>query len=418
MILFKRIFKSHIPSFVFSFVTLMFVFLLQFLMRYIDQLIGKGLSPFVIVELVSLNLAWMIVLAIPMSMLISVLMTYGGFSSTNEITAMKSSGVNYFQLFLPSLFLGIILTFFLVYFNNEILPETNHKAKSLIIDIRKKKPTFTIESGVFSNEIPGYSILSEKTYENSNKLDNIKIFNFTNPEFEVLIFAKKGSINFTKNFDKIIFDLENGEIHQLEKNNNKTYRKIKFEKHRIMTEIQGFSFVRSKDGTFEKSDRELSSKEMQKKVDSLKTIISNLKTNLSQKTKLHFQNIFENKNSNDSKFEYNYFSNSIKNNLSQIKYYEKEINTYLVEIHKKYAIPFACIIFVFIGAPLGIIVRRGNFGMSASLSLLFFLIYWSSLVGGEKLADRDLLPPFFAMWGANILLGFFGIILFYKVSKK
>ncbi len=96
----------------------------------------------------------------------------------------------------------------------------------------------------------------------------------------------------------------------------------------------------------------------------------------------------------------------------------KEENKYLVEIYKKYAIPAACLIFVFVGAPLGILVRRGNFGVSAVIALGFYVLYWACLVVGEKLADRDILPPSIAMWLGDIVVGMLGIYLTMLVSRE
>ena len=96
----------------------------------------------------------------------------------------------------------------------------------------------------------------------------------------------------------------------------------------------------------------------------------------------------------------------------------KQINTYMVEIHKKYAIPAACLVFVFIGVPLGVMARRGTFGVAASLSLGFFLMYWASLIGGEKLGDRGIMPPWLGMWMANIVLGAIGLVLTVRLTKE
>jgi lipopolysaccharide export system permease protein len=95
---------------------------------------------------------------------------------------------------------------------------------------------------------------------------------------------------------------------------------------------------------------------------------------------------------------------------------KRQIDSYMVEIHKKYSIPFACIVFVLIGAPLGIITRRGGFGVAAGMSLGFFLLYWAFLIGGEKLADREMLSPFLSMWSANFILGLAGVYLTFKNS--
>jgi lipopolysaccharide export system permease protein len=94
------------------------------------------------------------------------------------------------------------------------------------------------------------------------------------------------------------------------------------------------------------------------------------------------------------------------------------INQYLVEINKKYSIPVACIVFVFIGVPLGIIARRGTFGVAATLSIGFFLLYWASLIGGEKLADRGIIPPWIGMWIADIVLGIIGIYLTIRLARE
>jgi lipopolysaccharide export system permease protein len=110
--------------------------------------------------------------------------------------------------------------------------------------------------------------------------------------------------------------------------------------------------------------------------------------------------------------------NSIENQTHQIKEYRRVEREYLVEIHKKYSIPAACMIFVLIGAPLGIMARRGTFGVAASLSLGFFLLYWACLIGGEKLADRGLLEPWVGMWIANIGLGILGLYLTIRTARE
>jgi len=101
-------------------------------------------------------------------------------------------------------------------------------------------------------------------------------------------------------------------------------------------------------------------------------------------------------------------------NLEQVN--TKQVNMYLVEIYKKYSIPFACVVFVLIGAPLGMLTRKGGFGVAAGMSLGFFLLYWACLIGGEKLADRELLSPFLSMWVANIILGSVGLYLVFRDS--
>jgi lipopolysaccharide export system permease protein len=110
--------------------------------------------------------------------------------------------------------------------------------------------------------------------------------------------------------------------------------------------------------------------------------------------------------------------NIITSKARNVEYTEREAEKYEVEIYKKYAIPAACIVFILIGAPLGVMVRKGGFGVAASISLFFFLIYWAFLIGGEKLAERGFFSPFIGMWAANFVLGFLGIILTIKTNRE
>jgi lipopolysaccharide export system permease protein len=107
---------------------------------------------------------------------------------------------------------------------------------------------------------------------------------------------------------------------------------------------------------------------------------------------------------------------STQMNLS--KSYERQINKYLVEVHKKYSIPVACIVFVLIGAPLGVMARHGGFAVGAGFSLFFFLVYWAGLIGGEELADRLIVSPFIAMWTPNLVVGFFGVMLTIRTVRE
>ena len=174
----------------------MFVFLLQFVMKFIDQLVGKGLTPWIIIELIALSLSWMLVLAVPMSVLVATLMAFGDLSSRNETTAMKASGVSTYRMILPVLLASTVVALLLVSFNNDVLPETNHRLRALTLDIRRKKPTINLRNGVFSQDIPGYSILVRRTFEKTNDLEGVTLFDYTNPGTNVVITAETGTISF------------------------------------------------------------------------------------------------------------------------------------------------------------------------------------------------------------------------------
>ncbi len=433
MLFYKYILKAHVGPFVFSLMTLIFLFLFQFIIRTIDQLVGKGLSLWVITQLITLNLAWMLTLAVPMSVLVSTLMAFGSLSSGNEITIMKASGVSLNRLMIPVLIIAGILTYLMVLFNNDVLPEANHQARLLLGDITRTKPTFILESGKFSEDISGVKILVKKTFENNNNLEGVFIYDYSNPAVRNLVTAKRGDIGFTEDFKSIIMNLEDGEIHQL--NNvdfSEKYRKVKFEKHRLIFDSEGFGFKRTGDNTFIRGDRELSASAMKKIIDSMKVELERSNQNFSRNillnnkklSSLDYRDTIIRRDTSVKSVDtlYNSVANilRIKEQLRMQLTYNKQIiaqmDAYQVEIYKKYSIPFACLIFAMIGAPLGYRVKKGGFGIAAGLSLLFFLIYWAALIGGEKLADRNLVSPFIGMWLVNIFLGLFGLYLMFKSS--
>lgn len=431
MRLYFHIVRAHIGPFIFALSTLMFIFLLQFIMKFIDQLVGKGLSWFVIGELVALSLAWMVVLAVPMAVLVATLMAYGGLASRNEITAMKACGMSFYRMLAPALILSLGITYLLFQFDNKVLPEANHQLKTLMYDIRRIKPTLSIVEGMFSQDIAGYSILAKQTDEYSNDLRGVTIYDYSDPSLNVVVTAEQGKVSFTPDYRKLIMDLTTGEIHQLNIREPNLYRRIRFTNHRIIMNAEGFEFERSEDNSFSRGGRELSAGAMRYAVDSLE--------HLSDEARGTAIRLIEDQIANRSGYpsavaadpaaaasyaiphailEARNLNTSIQNQILLIKYNQEQIDTFLVEIYKKYSIPFACIVFIFLGAPLGTMARKGTFGIAATLSLGFFLLYWSCLIGGEKLAVRGLLAPWLGMWVANIILIVVGVYLTVRVGRE
>jgi lipopolysaccharide export system permease protein len=429
MQLYRYILRNHAGPFLFSLSTLMFIFLLQFVMKFIDQLIGKGLSMWVIIELIALNLSWMLVLAVPMSVLVAVLMAFGDMSSRNEITAMKAGGISIYRMMFPVLLAGIAVGGFLVWFNNVVLPESNHRLKALTVDIRKKRPTLALVDGVFSQEIQGYSILVKKVSQKTNELEGVTIYDYTNPSISVTVTAHRGVISFSPDYRKLIMDLSDGEIHQLDLTARTSYRTIRFAKHRIAMAVEGFDFERSQASAFTRGDRELGARAMLMVVDSLEgaqtMLVGEMQRLMEREVGRHLAGTSPRpappafpSPAGALLAEARTTSAQVATSLFRIEAVQKQIDQYWVEIHKKYSIPVACVVFVLLGVPLGIMSRRGGFGTAATLSLGFFVLYWSCLIGGEKLADRDILEPWLGMWAANILIGLAGIYLTVRSAKE
>lgn len=430
MIAHRYILRAHFIPFVFSTITLMGIFLLQFMMKFADRLVGKGLDTWLLIKLVVFNLSWMLVLVIPMATLVATLMAYGNFSQNNEITILKSSGVSLYKIMLGPFLASIALAVLLFLFNDQVLPDANHQARILMTDISQQKPTLSLEPGFFSQEVSNYAILVREINSKSNELSGVTIYDYTTPAKINVVTAEKGKIYFTADQKNLVMDLWKGEIHESDVKRSGLYRKLVFDKHRIVMDGSQFSFHQSQGGI--RGERELG-------VDTMKAIVSNYEAEkvsqinslIKESNKFFFNDSSSvNAYSNpvpvvNDKLLYarvldkiRTAKNMITSKARNIEYTEREAEKYDVEIYKKYSIPAACIVFILIGAPLGVMVRKGGFGVAASISLFFFLIYWAFLIGGEKLAERGFFSPFIGMWAANFLLGFLGIVLTIKTNRE
>jgi lipopolysaccharide export system permease protein len=430
-LLYRYILRAHAGPFVFSLSTLMFIFLLQFVMKFIDQLVGKGLTAWVIIELAALNLSWMLVLAVPMSVLVATLMAFGELSSRNEITAMKAGGVSIYRMMAPVLVASVLVGLIMVWFNNDVLPESNHRLKALTTDIRRKRPTIALVDGVFSQDIPGYSMLVRKTSP-SGDLAGVTLYDFSNPSRNVVITATHGTITLSPDYRKIFLNLREGEIHELDIQDMNTYRRVRFTRHRIAMDVEGFDFERSAASGFARGDRELSAPAMLHVSDSLNTVRQGQIDELCQLMTKEMDGTLKGtwntgaippafaggSDPATALIKARTVGTVVTTYLFRIETLERQASQYWVEIHKKYSIPTACVVFVLVGLPLGIMARRGGFGIAATLSLGFFVLYWACLIGGEKLADRDILSPFLGMWAANIIIGTMGVYLTIRTGRE
>ncbi len=440
----RYILRSSFAPFIFGSSTVIFLFLMQFLMKTLDKLIGKGLDNIVIVQLITYNISWMLVLAVPMGILFASLVTFGNMSASYEITIIKASGGSLIKMMRPLIIVGFILFIIVFWYNDYILPETNYKLKTLTFDIQRKKPILAIESGQFSNDIEGYIILAREIDTATNMLYSVTIYDQRQININRTISAESCKLTFAEDMKHIIFKLKNGEMHQSKISDLKDYRIIRFDDYKLITTAQGFGFEQSEEGVLTRGDRELHISDMKEFVYQFKERQKDAEKQLNSIINEHIAYILGDplpkKNNIDTTEKYidnkdinanitNRNTKAWKNNLANfsinlintknnIKIAKQQINVYEVEIYKKYAIPFACFIFVLVGCPLGIMTKGGNFGINAAITLGFYILYWACLIGGEKLADRDFASPMLSMWLGNIIVGTAGVILTIKVNNE
>ncbi len=462
-ILNKYIIKEHIAPFFFALSVIMFILLMNFLVKYIGQIFGKGLSAWIIFKLVFLNLSWMLALAVPMATLVAVLMAYGRFSADNEITILKSSGISIYNIIRPSLYLGLFLTLLMIYFSDQILPESNHLARQTFKAVREKKPTLQLEEHIFY-EIDRYTFLVDHLerpleaewlgmnsllgpeYQDMQAIDrlrNITIFDRSEPSKNVTIIARHGYMVYSPARKTLIFTLFDGEFHELDNTKMDEYQRTRFNKTVVHIPAENFDFEEQEENY--RGDREMNIKMMRGKISNFKKQIN---SNLEKTAKVLDQNFnylqtllakmdtLPEIKPADSLITASLttgkwrdarrralrtaerYRQQMRSKQTMIENQEKSINKYAVEIYKKISIPFASIVFVLVGAPLGVMARKGSMGVAISMSIGFFLLYWAFLIGGEDFADRKLLAPFLAMWAPNIIVGIGGLYLTWRAVKE
>jgi len=432
----RYILKEHLLPFFYALLILVFLLFINFFLRAIDRFLGKGLPTGVILEYLFLNTAWILALAIPMAVLVATLMAFGRLSEDNETTAMQGSGISFATILWPALAFSIAVATPLTYFNNTVLPKMNHKARTLARDIYRKRPDLNVEAGYFIDNLPEYSFIVKG--KRGNRYQGVRIYGKDRTTTQTSIHAEEGT--FDALGDAILVTLYNGEIHELDVKNYQNYRRIAFERHRITIPADDLTLQRR--DTASRTDREMTYSMMREKIATYHRKIMSVKERVAKQihkefpdvsvpddfqqlvTVLHsyLKEIQEDTTLTQKELigktrRIDSLIGQIKSDSQIMEGYSRSANRYTVEMHKKFSIPVACIVFVLIGAPLGIMARRGSFVTAISLSLGFFLIYWVFLIGGEELADRNFLSPELAMWGPNLILGIVGAYLSFIASK-
>ncbi|MEA1881468.1 MAG: LptF/LptG family permease [Candidatus Marinimicrobia bacterium] len=419
----RYILKQLFMPFIFSLLIIVFVLFTQFLLRAIDRFLGKGLDLGTIFEYLFLNLGWITALAVPMAVLVAALMTFGQFSEDNEITAMRASGISFLTIVRPAFILGLVIAVTLSVFNSFLMPEMNFKARMLSGDIYRKRPDLNIEPGYFMDDLPDYSLIIRD--KEGDTLKDVRIFSKGIGETQTSIHSKTGALSTID--DAIILTLFNGEIHELDLRDYGNYRRIEFNKH-VITIPADDLFLNRRDTT-SRSDREMTIQMILKKLEDIDNRIDIVKGRVGRafmRTEMdsvvppnfasaqllltNYKNAFsaDTANSGDAIYrkekDISIAQRQLRNEYNLLRSYGKSNNKYEVELHKKFSLPVACILFVMTGASLGVLFRKGGFTIATSLSFGFFLVYYILMIGGEDLADRTILSPAVGIWFPNAIL--------------
>jgi len=362
-----------------------------------------------------------------------VLMTFGRLSQDHETTALRASGVNMASVLIGPLLAAGMLAAVLTFFNNRVLPESNHAFANLLIDIGRMRPTVKLQEGVFITDFPGYDMLVQSVNGRTNEMKGITIYQLNPGGHPTTILARSGFLSYTRDGRTAVLELRNGEIHDIpaDEGDTRKYRRLFFRTHVIY--IPGAGAILERSVRTYRSDRELSAGALASVRDS---VAAQYRMQLAERIR-RFTEVGMGataaralapetaplgdriavlwsrlRGHGDPLAELERQVPALGTELAlwqiERQAMRRRIAELSVEIHKKFSLPVACIVFVLVGAPLGMRVRRAGPAV-AFLSIAFFVFYWVCLVGGEELARRSLFPPWLAMWLPNLALGAVGI---------
>ena len=437
---------------------LMFLLLMQFLIRWLPEIAGKGIPVLVIVELIVYNLAYMVVLAVPMSVLLAALMAFGDLSESKYYTVIKSTGISFGEIVWPALLASLLVAGGLLYFNNVLLPEANFRARQLWSDIRDKRPGFELQPGSFYDGLEDYSILVRDRPEGSNELVDVTIYDYTQGrQRQAVLKANRGRIRSRAGGARMTLVLQNGEMHRplppRGARSDTRYETLQFDRHVIHFDLSDAVFTRSTEENNERSTRTTPLSGLLQITDSLRTDLAReyqefydtvakaalpdssdiVPDSVAHPDSLQFaarrdsvsnaylafaahEGATRQRLASQAAGTARSLQSDIQSLQRETDWKDERLRSYQVEIHKKFSIAVACLIFMVIGAPLGLALRRSGLAIIGTIALGIFMFYWITLVQGEKLSERGFFPPWIGMWIANLIMSGVGLwLLLYVV---
>jgi lipopolysaccharide export system permease protein len=415
-ILSRYVLRAHVAPAAAGLAIFYFVLSMDFLVDYLNLFIAKGVPGIAVLEAFLLSLAWMTLLAVPMAVMVAVLTAFGRLSQDNEITAAKANGVGVLTLIAPVLIVAAAVSFGLFQFGDRLLPAANHRLTALLVDIHKIKPLASVEPGILTELPGGYRILVDRLDPKTSEIFDVRIYKIESGDPLQTIVAQRGRVSDSAAEGIVRLELFDGEIQELDPEDPTRFNRLLFDKHVINMERGTADLVRTE--RTKRGERELPSGELKAEVvrqtaerkEARARIRATLEEELTRVLDAAYgQDVLEGpasvRGARESALR------AVRGDMRTIAGSLDRTRRYEVEYHKKFSIPFSCVVFVLLGAPLGIRSRRGGVGIGAGIGILFFLVYYLFLVGGEQLGDRGMISPFWAMWAPNVLFGAAGLFL-------
>ena len=447
-IIYRYLFKKFLGPFALTFFFSLFILLMQFLWKYVDELVGKGLEISIVLELLFYASAGMVTLAAPLAVLLSSLMTFGSLGEQYELIAMKSAGVSINKLIFSLSFFAIFIACGSFWFSDNVAPKAYIKMHTLLRNIRDQKPTLSIEEGVFYHGFENYTMRIGKKDHNNTDIYDVLLFDHTKYQGNTTFtYAKRGKMGMTDDELFMLFYLYDGfywdESTEPSSAAKQPLFRSTFSEQYKRLDISSFKFEKNDNNFYSKYNQALSNAQIVNMIDTAKSFIQqNMEDRFTTclesfyyfKYYIYPDSVISN-NSNIRNYTFseltprqktetlnkmillkNNFKSSLLTNREYNSYRYSEIASYRTEWFKKFVFAIACIIFFFIGAPLGSIIRKGGIAVPLVITVAFFSTYFMLSIFGEKIAKGGAVPVWFGMWLSTLVLFPICVFLTYQAT--
>ena len=443
----KLILKAFFWPFIATFFIALFVLMMQTVWKYIDDIVGKGLDMITVYKFIYYASATLVMLALPIAVLLSSIMTFGKLGESFELVAIKSSGIPLIRFMRPLFFVALLLSGVTFLFANYIIPVANLKFAVLYNDIYRKSPAFDLRDGVFYNGFRGYAIKVGKKEKDHTTLKNVLIYEQSYGPQDNTVVSETGFMKISPDKKFLEFRLHNGYRYQETGNingSNNEFVRLGFKEYNKLFDLSQLDIQKTADSLFKSGFRMQTVRQLDITIDSLERFPDSFARRTNQDLGIYMSVINDSTRHEDAKKKNvvtaKKFDELIPDSLKTTVYERarslvaslhstteitaidaevraKDLTSHLSEWHKKFSLSIACLVLFFIGAPLGSIIRKGGLGMPLLVAIIFFLIFHLLNMFGEKFVRQGVLMPLIGAWLSIIVLTPVGVFLTYKATQ-
>ena len=443
----RYLIRNFLGPFFITFLFSLFIILMQFLWKYVDDLVGKGLEIHILLKFMFYAAGSLMNMALPLAILLASLMTFGNMGERLEVVAMKSAGIPISKMMAPLAIVSLLLTIFAFWYADKVIPIANLKLRTLIYTVQEQKPALNIESGTFYKGFDDITIRIGKKHADNTTIEDVMIYDHSRHQGNVtMTYAKSGTMRMTDDGKNLLFILYDGfhwdeSVNPESREASHPLNRATFKEQYKRFDLSSFELQESDEEFFASSQQAMSLSMLSEKIDTMKVMLERAENEVPQgfiRNLYYFTNYVKDKEvmepvipldslkpltAQQKMDAYRYARqnaeavvNSAKFAEQDVYYRDMSLRSHQVEYHNKFTFSLACLLFFFIGAPLGSIIRKGGIGIPLVITVAFFTFYFMITAFGKNMASSGEMSAFGGVWLSTLVLIPICVLLTYKAT--